>query len=286
MLPVFHKSATPAACGINDSELAEIGVILNGKRGFCLTSYKSDYIKRRIAIRMRATRCGAAAQYRALLLRREDELDQLQKTLTIHVSQFFRNPSLFDALRHQVLPPLFDTALSRGDKRLRIWCLGCAGGEEPYSLAMLLREHFSRELDRVETVILGTDIDEGTLWAARAAEYEIERLKDVPPRIIKRYFTRQGNRCRLIPDIRDMVDFSRNDITATDQYTASDMVLCRNTLIYFIRTEQERILNGIADILPVNSGVLALGKSETLVGDTRRRYRALCPVERVYRRVA
>jgi chemotaxis protein methyltransferase CheR len=81
-----------------------------------------------------------------------------------------------------------------------------------------------------------------------------------------------------------MVMFLQGDITRTKEYSASDLVVCRNTLIYFTRADQEKILHGIADILP-QGGILVLGKSETLVGDVRQRFEAVCPVERIYRRL-
>ena len=285
MNPAFDKSAAPAAePGIDDKALAEIGAILQGKRNFCLSDYKCACMKRRIAIRMRATHCRDTAEY-CRLLRNEEELDLLQKALTIHVSHFFRNPSLFEKLRQQVFPDLFVTAGLRADTSLRILCLGCAGGEEPYSLAILLREYFSRELKQVQTTIMGTDIDAGTLASADTAEYSADRLKEVSPLFMKRYFRQQGERFSLLPEIRDMVTFTRDNITAIERFGDSDMVLCRNTLIYFTRPEQEKILNGIADVLPSN-GILVLGKSETLVGKTRKRFKPLCSLERIYYKVA
>ncbi len=284
MIPLLNIGAPAAECGIDDGELAAIGAILNRKSGFRLAVYKNSCMKRRIAIRMRATRCRDAAEYRGLLLRRGEELDLLLKTLTIHVSQFFRNPSLFDKLRDQVFPELFAAAGLRADSPLRIWCLGCAGGEEPYSLAILLKEYFGPELERIRTVILGTDIDAATLDCARRGEYGAERLKDVSPPFMARYFRPHGKHFRLIPEIMEMVSFTRDNITHIPRYVPSEMAMCRNTLIYFTRSEQERILESIADILPLN-GILVLGKSETLVGKARRRFAPFCPVERIYRRV-
>lgn len=269
---------------ISDEELAEIGTLLSIGRRFDLSVYKPKCMKRRVAIRMRATRCRDAGAYCNLLRQNERELDLLRKTLTIHVSQFFRNPSMFEKLRSEILPPLFRGGGNGAAEPLRLSCLGCANGEEPYSLAILLREHFGRELRGTPTAIIGTDIDAETLEAARQAEYDEDRLKEVPQEIRERYFRRQGGRFRLVPEIREMVTFVQGDITDIAGYAASNLVLCRNTLIYFTRPEQERILSGIAGILPPG-GILTLGKSETLVGDARLRFAPLCPIERIYRRV-
>ncbi len=264
---------------INDEELAEIGRILNMRRGFSMSAYKDKYLMRRVAIRMRSVRCNDAAEYCNLLRQSDQELDLLQKVLTIHVSQFFRNPSIFEKLRTEILPGLF-----RNAEQLRFWCLGCAGGEEPYSLAILLKEYFRREIQQTHTSILGTDIDAATLVIAQQAEYNADRIQEVPPELLERYFRPNGTRFQLIPEIREMVTFMHGDITNVDQYVASNLVLCRNTLIYFNRIDQENIQNGIADILPLG-GILVLGKSETLVGEARRRFVPICPVERIYRRI-
>ena len=272
-------------CEIDDKSFAKIAAILDRKRGFCLTDYKNVSMKRRIAIRMRVTNCRDVSEYCKLLLRKGEEPDLLLNTLTIHVSHFFRNPSLFDALRDQIFPELFAKALSRPDSPLRIWCMGCAGGEEPYSLAMLLREYFAPELAHVKVFIRGTDIDAGILSRARLGEYGAARLKEIPRRFLERYFRKQGKNFQLIPEIIEMVTFNRDTITRFSQYESSDLIMCRNTLIYFTRPEQERIQEGIADILPLG-GVLVLGKSETLTNKARGRFTSICPVERIYRRIA
>lgn len=274
----------PALAEISDDELAEVGTILSMWRPFRISAYKDKCMKRRVAIRMRSTRCSSAADYCNLLRQSPQELDLLQKALTIHVSQFFRNPSTFEKLRQEVFPELFHRCATDGSGSLIIWCLGCATGEEPYSLAILLREYFSRELKTTRTTIHGTDIDAETIRAARQAEYGEDRLKEVPAGLLARYFQKSGQRYSLTPDVRQMVDFTRDDIAGTLVFLPSDLILCRNTLIYFTRPDQEKILHGIADILQPG-GILVLGKSETLPGDVRRRFETVCPQERIYRRL-
>ena len=276
-------NTVPLLAEITDDELTEIGTILSMRRGIDISAYKDTCMKRRIAIRMRFTHCRDAAEYCILVRQSHQEPDLLLKTLTIHVSQFFRNPSMFHALRDEVLPGLFSSREKNGADKLRFWCLGCAGGEEPYSLAILLRENFSKEMRRLRTIIDGTDVDAETIRAAQQADYIEERLKEVPPGLRERYFRQNGMRFRLVPEIRQMVTFLQGDITRTAEYRSSDLVVCRNTLIYFNRQNQEKILHGIADILPAG-GILVLGKSETLVGSVRQRFEAICLVERIFRK--
>src|SRR6185369_5011925 len=143
---------------ISDDALTEIGSILEIRRNFSMSVYKDKCMKRRVAIRMRSCRCLDTAAYCHLLRHSEQELDLLKKTLTIHVSQFFRNPSMFEKLQTMVLPYLFQEA-AFVKSRHRFLSLGCAGGEEAYSLAIILREYFSRELLQTPVEIQALDID-------------------------------------------------------------------------------------------------------------------------------
>jgi len=280
----FGVSMFPVLPEVSDEELAEIATILKRWRGFSLAVYKDSCMKRRVAIRIRSTRSTDAAAYCDLLNQSDQELDLLQKSLTIHVSQFFRNHSVFDKLRKEVLPELFASRPADRDEPLRFWCLGCAGGEEPYSLAIMLREFFGKEIRAGRWLLLATDIDDKTLQAARTGEYDEGRFKEMPPELRERYFRRNGRQFRLVPEIRDMVTFRKGDMCDPAEYAPSDLVLCRNALIYFTRPEQERILNRIADIL-VPNGILVLGKSEVLVGSSRSRFTPVCRTERIYRRI-
>lgn len=276
-----HSVIDPAE--IADDALAEISLILEMRRGFSMSIYKDKCMKRRVAIRMRSCRCLDAAAYCNILRQNEQELDLLKKTLTIHVSQFFRNPSLFEKLHTEVLPYLFQFAGS-DLKPLIFSSLGCAGGEEAYSLGITLREFFGREILHTPVDIRAFDIDAEILQAAVKAEYYEDRLKDLPDSFRERYFSPNGSRMQLSAEIRDMVTFHQRNIMDAASFDLCQLVLCRNTLIYFTRPDQEKILRGIAQILPTG-GILVLGKSETLVGEVRRLFATVCPIERIYRRL-
>jgi chemotaxis protein methyltransferase CheR len=268
---------------IGDDALAEISLILEMRRNFSMSIYKDKCMKRRVAIRMRSCRCLDAAAYCNLLRQSGQELDLLKKTLTIHVSQFFRNPSMFDKLQTVVLPYLFQKA-DVAQEPLRLWSLGCAGGEEAYSLGIILREFFGRELQHTPTEIRASDIDADILQAAVQAEYNEDRLKDLPDSIRERYFVPHGPRMQLSVKVREMVSFHQQNIMDVETFEPCQLALCRNTLIYFTRPDQEKILRGIAHILSTG-GILVLGKSETLVGEVRGLFATVCPVERIYRRI-
>lgn len=263
-----------------EEEFRKVCRILLAKRGFDLATYKDRCVKRRIATRVRARGCSEAGPYLDLLARDEAELDALLAALTIHVTQFFRNPSMFSMLERQVLPALIQRLQAEGRRTLRLWSVGCASGEEPYSLALMLRELAP---PGIKVEILGTDISASILASARHALYDEQRLAEVPAAIRARYFDKEGRGYRLIEPIRRMVQFEQHNMLTAADYPQADLIACRNVLIYFSREEQENILQRFAAALPVG-GILILGKAEMLLGGCRRLFVTECASERIYRR--
>ena len=267
---------------ISPEEFGLIRETLRGLRQFNLDAYKDKCVKRRIAIRVRANACASVREYCNLLLSRESEVDKLLKVLTIHVSQFFRNRSAFDKLRQEIIPYLFSMVRQDGRSDLKCWSVGCASGEEPYSLALLFAEHFAADTARIPTQILGTDVDEATLATARTGVYIDERLAELPDYYRERYFRQEHGKFHLADAIKAMVTFLQGDLSHDEAYQESDLILCRNVLIYFEREQQERVIRNFARVLRPG-GILVLGKSESLFGESRRYFQTVCPIERIYR---
>jgi chemotaxis protein methyltransferase CheR len=268
---------------ISDEEFAQISHTLLLKRGFKLNAYKDRCVRRRIAIRIRANHCQTVKEYCTLLLSKKDELDLLLKVLTIHVSQFFRNFATFEKLRREIIPRLFAAARQNGAAELRFCSLGCASGEEPYTLALILAEHFTREMQATPVSIAAADVDATTLEQAKRGVFSQERLQEMPADYLQRYFSASGAGYQLAPEIMAMVNFSLGDMFDHLLYRDCDLLLCRNVLIYFSREQQEKIFRNIAGVLG-RHGFLVLGKSETILGESRALFQTVCPVERMYRR--
>ena len=265
---------------ITDEDFAEIRDILFAGRGFDLDGYKDRCIKRRIAARIRNLGYRRIAGYIALLENNDAEQEQLLEALTIHVSQFFRNPTTFSMLEEKILPELLRKR--RGEGEVKVWSVGCAGGEEPYSIALLCDELCGPH-DLVS--ILGTDVSADILKKARTGVYETHRLVEVPDPVLSKYFSREGVRYRLNGRICAKVRFLRHDILQDRSFSRLDLILCRNMLIYFSRHEQERILRTLANAL-VPEGLLVLGRAETMVSENRELFTCVDPTERIYRKRA
>jgi chemotaxis protein methyltransferase CheR len=267
---------------ISDNAFELIRSTLKNIKDFNLDIYKDKCIRRRIAIRIRATHCRTAEEYGELLRQKKDEPDALLKVLTIHVSHFFRNPTTFEKLRSEVIPYLFQLRDKKGKERLTFWSVGCSSGEEPYSLALIMKEYFPRDEARQRVAILATDVDAAIIETARAGIYEEERLSEVPESCRSSWFRNSNGKYHLLPEIKEMVDLEKRDLFDRDSFPKCDLILCRNVLIYFERLHQEKILHGFADVLG-SGGILVMGKSETLFGSIRSRFQTVCPIERIYR---
>ena len=263
-----------------DEDFREISLLLLSRRAFDLGSYKDRCIKRRIAGRVRARGFSSSSPYVELLRSDDDEMDALLSILTIHVSQFFRNPSTFMVLEDKVLPEQLERKRRDGDRKLRIWSVGCSSGEEPYSVALLLQDQV---LAQVDSSILATDVSTRILAQARTGEYDAQRLAEVPKSVRLEYFEQfDGLRFRLNQRIREKVQFEQQNILSESDYPQADLILCRNVMIYFSREEQAKILARFARSLGPD-GFLVLGRAETMVGDVRHLYQSEYPVERIYR---
>jgi chemotaxis methyl-accepting protein methylase len=248
--------------------------------GFRCDAYKQGCIRRRIGARMRARGTHRYDAYAALLRRDPTESQRLLDALTIHVSRFYRNAETWEVIAATVLPELWRARAGR----LRCWSAGCAAGEEPYTLAMLLLERGRGEGSPApQRIIDATDYDRISLEHAAGGIYPRAAIHDLPTRLIRRYFEGQDP-VVLAPDVRRLVRLARHDLTREPPPAPPyDLVLCRNVAIYFDRRTQERLASLLADAL-APGGRLVLGKVETIRGEARARLVLENPRERIYRR--
>ena len=248
-----------------------------------LDMYKDRCLRRRLAVRMRACGASTVAEYARMLDQRPDEVSRLLATLTINVTQFFRNPEAWMRLGQEL-----ELIARTAPTVFTAWSAGCASGEEPYSLAMQLATAWSAGggLAAARIRIDATDVDEACLATARAALYPAGSFREGPRDLIERWTTVEGERRRVIQPIRTLVRVARHDL-GRDPAPAPpyDMVVCRNVVIYFEREAQEKLFDQFADALKPG-GLLFLGKVEMLYGPAKARFDTVESRERLYRRVA
>ncbi len=234
-------------------------------RGFDFTGYKRSTIQRRVAKRMAAVGAERYDDYVDYLELRGDEFVELFNTLLINTTGFFRDPETWEYLATEIAPQLL--AARKPDSALRVWCAGCASGEEPYTVAMVLARVIGDASFRERVKIYATDIDEEALDQARHGAYVPRQIEDVPHDALERFFERTDQRYVFRTDLRRCVIFGRNDLVQDAPISRIDLLLCRNTLMYFTADTQRQILRrfhfGLDD-----DGYLLLGKSEMLITHT------------------
>jgi two-component system CheB/CheR fusion protein len=238
---------------------------VNHSRGFDFTGYKRSSIERRVAKRMGEVGVKSYDEYIDYLELHSDEFAELFNTILINVTGFFRDPPAWEYLATEILPDLLS---SRPDDRpIRVWSAGCASGEEAYTLAMVLARVLgdSAFLERVK--IYATDIDEEALDHARHGAFAPRQIEDVPRDALERFFERTDQRYVFRKDLRRCVIFGRNDLVQDAPISRIDLLVCRNTLMYFTAETQAQVLGRFHFALD-NEGVLMLGKSEMLITHT------------------
>lgn len=240
---------------------------LNSQCHVDFSAYKLGTIKRRIERRTVLRRSKSLEDYADDLSRSPAEVRALFDDILIHVTDFFRDPEAFDALRKEAYPKLFEASykLPRASRAgLRVWVPGCSSGEEGYSLAISLLEYLGKQADQTPIQIFGSDISEQAIHKARLGEYPESISKSVSPERLKRFFVPlDTGGYRISKSVRDLCLFSRHDVTRDPPFAKIDLVSCRNLLIYFSPRLQRHVIP-IFHYALNPGGILWLGKSETI----------------------
>ena len=234
-------------------------------RGIDFSGYKQPSLIRRMVSRMRVAGVGDCVEYLAYLDEHPAEYTTLFDSILINVTGFFRDDAAWGYVRDALLPTLL--AIKAAEEPVRVWSAGCASGEEVYTLAMLFAEAVGPEAFCHRVKIYATDVDEEALTQARQGAYNDEDLESIPAALRTRYFERVGSRHLFRPDLRRGIAFGRQDVLRDAPISCVDLLVCRNTLMYFDAEAQGRILARFRLAL-VEAGYLFLGKAELIPAHT------------------
>jgi two-component system CheB/CheR fusion protein len=248
----------------NQAEVALQGVmsLLQARTSHDFQHYKRGTVLRRLERRMQVTRQPNLPAYRDYLEGHPEETAALLQDMLISVTSFFRDRRAFEALERE----LMDTLLAQrpAPRQLRAWSMGCATGEEAYSLAMVLHDHAPQGL-RGAIQVFASDIDERALAVARAAVYPEAIVTDVPPTRLRQYFQKEAGVYRVRKELREQVMFALHNVLRDPPFSRVDVITCRNLLIYLEREAQLRVLE-IFHFALNPGGLLFLGSAESADG--------------------
>lgn len=253
-----------------DSLYFKFAKLVYDSAGIALGDAKRELVRSRLMKRLRALHLSTYEQYYNVLANHDQdgaELVMMLDAISTNKTDFFRENQHFDFLEQTIIPSFMSRAENK--RRIRVWSAGCSSGEEPYTLAMVMKETLDHSI-QWDAKILATDISTKVLQFAHEGVYDEEKIRPVPLALRNAYFTREKNTralpvYRVKPLLREMITFRRlNLMNSTFPFSGTfDVIFCRNVMIYFDKTTQEALVNKFYRYLS-KGGYLFIGHSESL----------------------
>ena len=235
--------------------------LIRKSTGVDFTNYRRTTIRRRIQRRMIVHKIDTLPRYVKYVQQNPAELRALYQDMLINVTNFFRNPAVFDALKTRVFPALLKNRFA--EIPLRIWAAGCSSGEETYSLAIALLEFLGDRASPIPIQIFGSDVNEVGINKARNGLYPENIQGDVSPDRLRRFFTKVEGGYRINKNVRDMCIFAQHNLLADPPFSQMDLICCRNVLIYLEAPLQKNVVSLFHYALKPH-GLLLLGNAESV----------------------
>src|ERR1700761_3694836 len=243
---IMHHIAPPPAYLYgnekkDDQFLKTVFDLIRGESGVEFHYYKTPTILRRINKRMMQGNFPTPDKYITYLQDHKDEVKQLGQDFLIGVTRFFRDPEAFDVLREKVIPAIIDN--KEEDDTIKIWVTACSPGEEAYGIAMVIDEVLEATSKNLNVKIFASDIDAEAIQFASVGEYPSSIEKDIDPRLLRKYFIKNGKTYTIAPRIRKQIVFAKHNIIKDPPFIKNDLISCRNMLIYISPSMQQRIFS-------------------------------------------
>jgi two-component system, chemotaxis family, CheB/CheR fusion protein len=263
--------------------MGELLANLQTKFGRDFSNYRLSCIQRRVALRMSTLKLATLDDYLAYLAGNPKEIEQLLDTVTIHVTEFFRDNEVFEAVAKDLVPEIVSNKLHSPSRTIRVWSAGCSTGEETYSLAVVVLRHLQSSGSDLALEVYGTDVSKEACAIAREGVYAARKIESVPGDVTRRYFEAAGTDYRVVPEVRRHVKFSVHDLFSPSPFSLLDLVVCRNVLIHFDHSVRNDVLKRFHAALG-DRGLLILGKSEAVMGSALACYELVDPRNKIYRK--
>jgi chemotaxis protein methyltransferase CheR len=265
-----------------EDDIRKLIGFINKQKGVDLTPYRESFLMRRLRVRMAQANAKTAYDYVNLIKKDPDEFNKFLETLGVNVTEFFRDREIFDAFRKTALSELIKKKQASGNKLLRIWSAACASGEEPYSIAMMLKEELQDRKD-FTVRIFATDMDKEALGRAEKAEYKAHDLRKLDKKTLEKYFTLGYNNLYSVnEEIRQLVRFQQHNLFTEPPLTFMDVIFCRNLMIYLNRQQQDELITTFYNSLNT-TGYLIVGKVESVWN--KQQFDLVALRDKIYRKI-
>lgn len=254
---------------IGDEEFKQLRDFIYELAGIYIADNRKYLLENRLSNRLRELNLKSFGEYYNYLRfdsGKRQELPKLFEVVTTNETSFFRNPPQLKVFENNVLKPVLDAQRAKGQKQLHIWSAGCSTGEEPYTIAVIIMEVLKAELASWRIKITANDLSEAVLASARKGVYTDYALRTTPREMIDRWFIKEEQNYKIKPEVKRLVSFGQinlNDRAAVKRVERSQVVFCRNVIIYFDDEMKKRVISSFYDnLLP--GGRLLIGHSESL----------------------
>ncbi len=270
-MSLFCKSITlRKELEIRDDEFFQLRDFIYSQSGIYISESRKYLLENRLANRVRENKLKSFGEYYYFLCYdpgRKEELNKLFEVITTNETSFYRNPHQIELFQNIVLKKIIDEKRTLSRKELHIWSAGCSTGEEPYNLSIILHEVLKMEMPEWNIKITANDLSPGVLAAARRGVYSRYSLRSSPPDIIKKYFDETvPGEFKVIDRVKSLVEFSQINLSDRFQLkkvSRSDIIFCRNVMIYFDTDMKKNVISSFYDNLKPG-GYLFIGHSESL----------------------
>ena len=251
---------------LTDAEFEQFRNLIYKESGISFSDTNRPVLESRIRDTIRIKQLDSVADYYKLVSSSKNELNEMLDSVTTNLTRFFRNQPQFDTLEHYVVPEIIKRKASSLDKKICVWSAGCSTGEEPYSIAMLLKECVPHSF-KIE--IVASDLSLKCLMTARGGFYDDGKVAGVPEKYLNKYFERKPGGWQVKHEIMEMIKFDYHNLSHDSHLSNMDIIFCRNVLIYFDEAVQKSVVDGFWKAMAAKS-YLFIGHSESLFGmDTK-----------------
>jgi len=243
--------------------------------------YGERHLKRRFTARMRVLGIETYRDYIKKLEREPEEYNHLIKILTVNVTEWFRDKTVWDFFKKQILPEIISRKERENARAIRIWSAGCSDGKEPYSIAMVIHDVLGTKIGNFYINIYASDIDNEMLAKCKKGWYPSTEMKGITDIHLRKYFDAEGEGYQIKSELQKIIKFEKLDITSGRIHPSIDLLFFRNVGIYFNKELKERLYNDFYNSLK-KGGYFFMGKTESLLGDARPLFKIVNNRERVY----
>ena len=247
---------------LNDAEFEKFRKVIYDESGIAFTTTNRSILDSRIKEILRQKKIDSVEDYYKLVMRDKEEMKAMLDSVTTNLTHFFRTQPHFDALINYVVPHLMEEKKKTGDTVIHVWSAGCSTGEEPYTIAMILKTILPSPFT---FSITASDISLKSLMVGRSGFYADNRMDGVPPDYLAKFFTKSTGGYQVNRDLMDTIHFDYHNLLHDSGVRNLDIVFCRNVLIYFDETVQTSVINRFWDAMGPHS-YLFIGHSESLFG--------------------